>query len=59
MTDLATRMGLSPDLSSCMTDAVAPLVAAGHVELENGMVRATNTGWGWLQGRLAELGHLQ
>ncbi len=59
LTELAARLGLSRDLSSVMADAVAPLVAAGRVELQDGMVRATDAGWDWLQRRLAELGHAQ
>ncbi|HMR75543.1 MAG TPA: hypothetical protein PKD61_10530, partial [Polyangiaceae bacterium] len=49
--NLPARLGLCPTLAPAMKEAVAPLVAAGHVELRDDTVCATPAGWVWLQSR--------
>jgi hypothetical protein len=53
---LAQRLGLSPELSQCIDEAVVVLLQDGRLESSCDSLTVTAAGREWLQRRLAELG---
>lgn len=54
--ELTSRLGLAPDVTHAVAAAIEPLVAAGHVEEREGLLRQTDAGRAWMDRRLAALG---
>ena len=54
--DLAERLGLARELGTAVEHAIAPLVAEGHLAVNDHGVSLSRSGGDWLQRRLTALG---